>query len=108
MGIKTYQVLYDDSAAGNGEWFQLDTRYEDTSERVIQVELTTTDTIKIEATAKDVKGGDKSFLDDLEANEIVTLTTISADGSYTIVGPWAFIRAVKTGTTANAKVTGVI
>lgn len=106
--IKRWKTLYDAVAAGNGDWIALDSRYDESPSRVIQVELTSTDTIIIQGITKDVKGIDKSFLDTLNANDISVITTISADGSYHLQGPWTYIRAVKTGTTANAKAQGFI
>lgn len=106
--IKRWKVLYDSIAAGNGDWIALDVRYDESPVRTIQVELTSTDTIIIQGTTKDVKGTDKSFLTSLATDEIATITTISADGAYTLNGPWTYIRAVKTGTTARAKAWGFV
>jgi hypothetical protein len=108
MASKRHHILYQSAAAGNGDWVQLDTRYEDDTTRVIQVELTASDTVIIQGITKDVKGIDKSFLDDLTAADITNITTISADGFYNLTGAWSFIRAQKTGTAAVATVQGMI
>lgn len=109
MGIRRHKVMYDSSAAGNGDWFRLDSRYEESSDRVIHVELTSNDTITIQGTTVDVRGGNPATVTaNLEADDIVDITTLSADGTYLLQGPWSYIRAVKTGTTANAKVQGFI
>ncbi len=106
--IKRYVEMYNSSAAGSSDWIPLDVRYDESPVRIIQVELTASDTIAIEGITEDVKGIDKSFLTTLTAKDITTITTISADGSYKLEGPWTYIRVTKTGTTANAKVQGFI
>lgn len=109
MGIKRYKVLFDASTASTGEWFSLDSRYDQSTERVVQVDLTVGDTVYLEGTTKDVKGIDKSFLDDLEASDISIIGTYTADNTGDVlVGPWSYIRVRKTGTTGAAKVSGFI
>ncbi len=103
-----YKELYNSSAAGNGTWMQLDSRYGEQPYRNISVNLVSGDTVLIEATAVDNPGVDKSFLTTLDSSKITTLTTITASGNYSITGPWAFIRAVKTGTAGTAVVEGFI
>lgn len=108
MAIKRHKILLDQTAAGSSDWFQLDTRYEDDTTRIIQVELTAADTVILQGITKDVKGADKSYLDSLDADDIAVITTISADGFYNITGAWSHIRVTKTGTAGNAKVQGMI
>ena len=106
--IKRYKTLYNAQAATTGNWFPLDVRYDINTQRIIQVTLTSSDTIVLEGTTHDVRGIDKSFLTTLPASEISTITTISASGPYLLEGPWTYIRARKTGTTAVATVQGFI
>lgn len=108
MSIKRYKVIFDGTAAETGEWFALDVRYDESPSRAIQVQVTSGDTIKIQAITKDVKGIDKSFLDELDADDIADLKTYSASEADTLDGPWTYIRAIKTGTTGPAKVSGFI
>jgi hypothetical protein len=108
MSILRYKVLLDQTAAGNGEWIDLDVRYSNGETRAIMCELTSSDTVIIQAIVKDVRGIDKSFLDTLDTDDIVVLKTFSADGEYVFDAPYTYIRAVKTGTTGNAKVSGFI
>ena len=108
MANKRFKVLYNSAVAANGNWIDLDTRYEDDTTRVIQVSLTSPDTVVIEGTTKDIKGIDKSFLDTLTADEITTITTVSSDGFYNLTGAWTYIRVRKTGTAAVALVQGMI
>lgn len=110
--IKRHKVLYDATAAATGDWVRLDNRYEEYGGRVFQAELTAADTLVIEGTTKDVKGltaaQEATMLAALGPNDITAITTISADGSYLLEGPWSYIRARKTGTAANGKVQGFI
>jgi type 1 fimbria pilin len=108
MAIKRFKVLFDGTTAGTGDWYELDTRYEDDSTRVLQIELTASDTAIIQGTTKDVKGPDKSFLDTLAPDEITNIVTVSADGFYNLTGAWRYIRVQKTGTAGNVKVQGMI
>ena len=107
-GLRTYTEILNQSAAGNGAWFKLDSRYEKVSNRSIQGNVTTGDTITIQATAKDVKGIDKTWLSSLAASEITTLKAYTADFNDIINGPWAYIRVVKTGTAGTSRVLGMI
>lgn len=107
--IKRHKVLYNDSAAGTGDWIRLDNRYGEHNERVLQAELTAPDTLVIEVITADELGSmSDSYLDDLTAQDITILTTFTADGNYFMQGPWTWIRARKTGTAANGKVQGFI
>lgn len=109
MSIKRFKVLYDDTAAGTGDWIRLDNRYDDGSEiRSLIVKLTAGDTATLQATAKDVRGGDGSFVDDLLAKEIATLTIYTGDTNDLLEGPWTHIRVIKTGTAGNCYVAGYV
>lgn len=108
--IKRHKVLYDSSAAGNGEWFRLDVRYDSSPERILMVDLVDGDTITIQGTVVDVRGGNPAVVvASLEADDIATIDTLTADSTeHVLTGPWTYIRVVKTGTTGNAKVQGFI
>lgn len=107
--IKRHKVLLNQSEAGNGDWIRLDSRYENDASRAIQVELTTGDTVTIEGTTKDVRGGDPAtVVAGLTAEDITTLKTYTETTADTLYGPWTYIRATKTGTTGNAKVNGFV
>ena len=108
MGIRRHKVIYDDSAAGTSDWVHLDTRYEDHFGRVLAIVLTAGDTVELQGTVKDVKGIDKSFLDDLSASEIHSIKTYTATENDILEGAWTFIRVVKTGTNGTALVEGYI
>lgn len=108
--ILRYKVLYDSSAAGTGEWIRLDNRYCGDLDRIVHVDLTTGDTVTIQGITKDVRGPKPAdFFTSLEADDITTLATLTADSEDPILqGPWSYIRVVKTGTAGNAKVSGYI
>lgn len=108
MGIRRNKVLYNASAAGNGSWIALDTRYEKQPTRAIQGTVTAGDTITIQGITKETKGIDKSFLTTLAAEDITTLDSYTADFSDILNGNWTYIRAVKTGTTGTSKVQGFV
>ena len=108
MSIKRYVVLYNDSAANTGSWIQLDTRYEDYSQRTLQFTVVSTDNLILEGTTVDYKTIDKSYLSTLPASDISTITTITSTGTYTLTGPWAYVRVRKTGTAGVGKAEGLI
>jgi len=107
--IKRYEVLYNTSAQGTGAWFRLDTRYEETCERALQVFVTTGDTVTIEGTTKDVRGSTEQLVTaSIAADEISTLKSFTANGAENLTGPWTYIRVTKTGVNGPAKVLGFI
>ena len=107
--IKRHKVILESTGAvATGEWFELDVRYEEAGTRILQVQVTTGDTITIQGITQDVKGIDKSFLDDLVTADITSISAITTTDDYLLEGPWRYIRAVKTGTTGPAKVQGFI
>ena len=108
--IKRHKVLLDQSAAGNGDWIRLDSRYDHDSSRILQIDLTVGDTIDIEGTTVDVRGGNPAVVTaGLAADDITTIQSFTANGTGDLLaGPWTYIRAVKTGTTGNAKVQGFV
>lgn len=109
MSIRRYITLYDDTAADTSDWIALDTRHEDTPQsRSLIISLTAGDEITIEGTLKDEKGIDKTFLDTLTADEIVTLKIYTESEADILDGHWTYIRVTKTGTAGAAKVTGFI
>ena len=108
MSIKRFKTLYNSATAGSSDWIQLDTRYENQSNRVLNVVVVAGDTVKVEATAYDPKGGDRDDLASLSTDEITTLSTVSSTGSYQITGSWPYIRVTKTGTAGIALVEGFI
>lgn len=110
VAILRHKVLYDSSASGNGEWFRLDSRYDQNTQRILQIDLTTGDTITIQGTTKDVRGGNPAtVVVGLDADDIATIQTFTADNTdHVLSGPWTYIRVVKTGATGNAKVQGFI
>lgn len=108
MGIKRYKQLYNSADAATSSWIPLDVRYEENSQRAIIVSLVSGDTVTIEGTVWDVKGIDKSGLDDLTASDITTLKEYTESEEDVLEGPWTYIRIVKAGTAGVAKVTGFI
>lgn len=109
MGIRRHKELYNASAAGNGSWIHLDSRYENQPLRPFQISMNASDTIEIQGTTLRAK-------DAVELATLITSSDITTLESYTgnadvndvIVGSWTFIRAVKTGTAGTAKVQGFI
>ena len=110
--IKRHKILFDATAASTGDWVRLDNRYAEFEGRVLQTELTAPNTITLQATTKDVRGQtaaqEAAMLAALGADDIVNVVVITADGPYLLEGPWTFLRAVKTNSTANAKIQGFI
>lgn len=100
----------DQTAAGDGEWFRLDSRYDIDTNRILQIALTTGDTIAIEGTTVDVRGGNPAVVTaGLTASDITTIDTFSTNDTLNLLqGPWTYIRAVKAGTTGTAKIQGFI
>lgn len=107
MGIRRHKVLYNDSAAGNGTWIRLDSRYEHEPTRAVQGVVTSGDTISIEGTTLEA-------IDRVDLDSIITADDIQELGSFTenftdvLNGNWTYVRAVKTGTTGIAKIQGYI
>lgn len=50
MGIRRNKILYNASAAGNGDWISLDSRYEKQPLRPFQISMNASDTIAIQGT----------------------------------------------------------
>lgn len=106
--IKRHKTLFDGSAAGAGEWFRLDTRYQD-MEAAIQVFVTNGDTIHFEGCSKDVRGANQvDVIASITDDEISTLKSFTEDTAEVLVGPWAYVRIRKEGTTGPAKVLGYL
>ncbi len=109
MAIKRHVVMYDAATAGNGDWVRLDTRYEEDGARSFTVSMNAADTIGIEGTVLDEQDAAALALV-VTADDIVKLETYTgnAQENGVLLGSYTFIRAVKTGTTANAKVQGFV
>lgn len=105
--IKRNVVLLDQSAAGAGDWIRLDTRYDSDTERAMNINLTTGDTIAIEGVTLDAKDA-TALAAIVESDDIATLGSFTENTSEILNGNWTYIRAVKTGTTGNAKVQGYV
>lgn len=102
------QTLYDASAAGNGDWKNLDYSYPcGAVERTLLVyRASALDTITIQAvTIKDPA-------DASATTDIVTVDTVLGGSAgvtlVTFTEPYSFIRAVKTNANGAAKVQGLI
>ncbi len=110
VAIKRHKVLLDQVAAGNGDWFRLDVRYDHNTDRILQIDLTVGDTIAIEGVTVDVRGGNPAVVTAaIKATDITLIEELTADGVLNLLqGPWTYIRATKTGTTGNAKIQGFI
>lgn len=108
MSVKRHVVLYDDSAAGSGTWFALDTKYESDSSRTVQINMNASDTIALQGTTIEAK--DAADLGTVAAEDITTIQsyTGNTDENDALIGSFTFIRVTKTGTAGNAKVQGVI
>ena len=108
MNIKRFKELYNSSTAATSDWYQLDTRYDENMVRSLVVSVTSGDTVTIEGIVKDVKGGDKSFLDVLVDGEIATIKAYTESGRDVLEGPWTYIRVVKEGSNGRAIVQGFV
>lgn len=107
VAIKRNVVLLDQSTAGNGEWVRLDTRYDQNTERSLNIDVTSGDTIDIQGVTLDAKDA-TALAAIVEADDIGTLATYTEDDTDVLTGNWTYIRAVKTGTTGNAKIQGYV
>lgn len=114
-GIKRHVVLYQDSAAGTGRWYRLDSKYEEAGTRGISIDNPGLDTISIEGTTKNVIGGvnpDGSAFDpetDILPADIVTLNTYAAAETGDVINSsWSWIRVVKVGTNGTATVEAML
>lgn len=105
MGFRRNKILYNSSAAGIGEWVSLDSRYEIDPTRVIHAVLAAGDVITIQGTTVDIRGPENP-LDSITDYDIVDITEFDESGTGTLIGPYTYIRAVKTGTAGRAKVQG--
>lgn len=103
---KSYSML-NTAAADTGEWIHLDYRFEPDQTRTVMGDLTTGDTVVIEATQ--IKAKDKNALAAIiVAADITILESYTADFNDVLNGPWTFVRARKEGTAGNAKVNGIL
>jgi hypothetical protein len=109
MGIKRHRTLLETTttAAATGDWFRLDSRYEEDPTRPIMGKVTAGDTVTIQVTAVDVRG-EADPLDTITADDISTTATYTADFDDVLRGNWTHVRAVKTGTTGTTKIQGFI
>lgn len=110
MGIRRWKTLFDSNVntSGTGAWIALDVRYEEHALRSIMGAVITGDTVTVQGITKDIKGIDKSFLTTLETQDITNLNAYTADFNDVLIGPWTYVRVVKTGTAGRAKVEGFI
>ncbi len=108
MSVKRRVTMYNDSAAGTSNWFQLDYRYDHAPFRTINVSMNSSDSVVLQATTYDIKGGPDLNQITVPASEIVTLKTYAASGEDVVQGPWAAFRIVNTGTAGVATVNGLI
>ena len=108
--IKRHKVLYDSAAAGSGEWFRLDSRYDEALERALQIKMNASDTVAIEATTIDAIDAARLAAVIDEDEDVVTLEsyTGATDVDGVLSGNWTYIRVTKTGTAGHAKVQGYI
>lgn len=107
--IRRHKVLYNGSAAGNGTWVRLDSRYEEDAGRAITIHMNASDTISIEGTVIDAKDVPslEAIIEDADIAVIESYTGATEAG-VTLSSNYTFIRAVKTGTTGTAKVQGYL
>lgn len=114
MGIKRYRQLFNGttvdavSASATGSWIRLDNRYSDLEVRPINITVSGGDSIAIQVTVVDQKSIDETYLNNLTANQIVTLQSLTATGQFLLEGGYTWVRAVKTGTAAYGLVEGFI
>lgn len=101
--------MYDASAAGNGDWVRLDSRYEVDAGRSFTVSMNAADTVSIEGTVLD-EPDHVALGAVITADDIVTLESYTGNSQEdgVLLGNYTFIRAVKVGATGNAKVQGFI
>ena len=105
--IKRSKVLYDASTAGNGDWFRLDSRYDQDAQRPLYGTVTAGDTVTIQGTTVDVRGEEDPTLT-LDADDITDIEAFTDDFNKVLNGPWTYIRVKKVGTNGNSKVRGFI
>lgn len=108
MSIRRYVQLYNSATAATGSWIELDSRYEELSERALIITVTSGDTLTLQGVVKDVKGNDQSYLNSLSAADITTLKTYTTSGNDIMHGNWRYIRVVKTGTAGVGTIEGFI
>lgn len=89
-------TLLNASAAAPGSAHAIDYRYDGTQNRTVFVTMNASDTINIEASP------------DATNWFTVATTTGATSAVLTIVGPYPYLRANKTGTAGSALVVGVI
>jgi hypothetical protein len=109
MSIKRHVVLYNDSAAGSGNWIPLYTKYAGGDQnRTIQVNMNASDTVDIEGTTIEAK--DATDLGTVAAEDITVIKsyTGNTDENDALLGSFTFVRVTKTGTNGTAKVQGQI
>jgi hypothetical protein len=114
--IQRNVVLYNDSAAGTGRWYRLDSKYEESGTRSIQIDMNAADTIIIEGTTIERLGGlnpDGSAFDpetDILPIDIVQLNSYNgnAEEADVLNSNWTWVRARKVGATGVAKVQGLL
>ena len=107
MAILRHKVLYNASAAGTGDWFELDTSKNGENMRSIHGQVAAGDTIVIQGTT--IRAADRTALAEvITSTDIATLKTFTSDFADTLLGTWSFIRVVKTGANGTSKVQGLI
>ena len=98
---RSYKVLLDQSAAGNGAWEPLDTTYTPIYNAICYVSCAGGDWIKLEGSLQPMSTNPGTTAYSPTA---VSIAIVSASNAVALDGPFAFIRAVKTGTVGGAKV----
>lgn len=108
MGIRNNKVLYNSSAAGSGDWFFLDSRYESDAQRAVMGTVVTGDTVNIEGITLPIRCTESDSLASIDAEDITELGSYTENFSDILNGNWTWIRVTKEGTTGTAKVQGNI
>ena len=105
--VRKSKVLLIGTSASTGDWYQLDYRFDVNTQRTLFGTVTSGDTIYIEATPQPIYNIDGTAA---SVSVIVTIGTQTTAGSFNVLleGPFAGIRARKTGTAGTCIVQGVL
>lgn len=107
MTIRKQRVLVQGTSASTGDWYQVDYRFDVNTQRSVFGTKNSSDTVYIEVTPQPIYNSDGTAA---SVSVIVTVTSFTGAATFSTAldGPFAAIRARKTGTSGSCMVQGVL
>lgn len=105
--IRKQRVLLQGTSASTGDWYQVDYRFDVNTQRSVFGTMNSSDTVFIEVTPQPIYNQDGTAA---SVSVVVTVTSFTGNATFSgaLDGPFAAIRARKTGTNGTCMIQGVV